>query len=724
MSSNVGHNVYKGYLSQNLTEGGSETVVYVDRLTTLTGETMATADFSDLSYGVLVINPEGDGSTSYPEFISFTAIDSSAVSFTGCIRGLSSKATTTVTANKRFHPIGTPVTISWGIHSWKLLKDYVDTSVASFTSFFAPGTAGETVVAGNLVYFDDTDNEWKKCDADTAATVENTLLGIAQGAGVDGGAITDGVLLFGYDDNQTGMTPGALQYASNTAGGISETPGTKEVTLGYSRSATTLYFNPRFNQQLTENQQDLVQQIEAGTDWYAASVVGTDSYAITIAPPITAYTTGMKFRFKADVANTGAATLAVSGLSALAIKKNNDQDLASADIEAGQIVEVVYDGTDFQMQSQVAKTGASNTLSFTAGETVTAGQPAARGTGRPYRLTNNASAGTDQTLSTTAWVSQSFTTSARAVSIKNVAILVRESAGSGASSVTLTVSIRADSGGSPTGSDIESKTATVVASGGANLNRIAYLTFSSPVTVSPSTVYHVIVRSSGSSFALRRNNTAGQGTNASTDSGSTWGAANGKIWFDLGEIDTVEGRMYVADADLMSRLDYVGFFATDSTTGNAVSVQVDGVVAGLSGLTAGVRYYASDTGTLSSTVGTYEVPLGIAVSTTELMIEKTNDVHVGTYTGTGTDVYVGQSIIVAPCARYAVVYVSGVKSGTASPQSDSVILYRIGLTAVSITNYSDALQNSSYSITWSNDFLQITDTTTDANPTYSVYFYK
>jgi len=92
MSSNVGHNCYKGYLAQALTEGGSETIVYLDRITTLTGETMATADFSDLSYGVIVVNPEGDGQTSFPEFISFTAIDGSALSLTGAIRGLSSKS--------------------------------------------------------------------------------------------------------------------------------------------------------------------------------------------------------------------------------------------------------------------------------------------------------------------------------------------------------------------------------------------------------------------------------------------------------------------------------------------------------------------------------------------------------------------------------------------------------------------------------------------------------
>src|SRR3990167_2065866 len=237
-------------------------------------------------------------------------------------------------------------------------KAYVDSVVAGIATtvnVVIPGTAGETVVAGHLLYFDDTDNEWKKCDADIATTVENVKLGIAQGAGVEGRASSGGVLVRGLDANQSGLTAGAIYYASNTAGGLSASAGTKEVTIGFAYSATQLYFNPRFNQQLTENQQDLIEAIEGGTDFYAASAVGTDAYAITIAPAITAYVTGMKFRFKADVANTGAATLAVSGLSALAIKKLNDQDLSTGDIEVGQIVEVVYDGVDWQMQSQVAQ---------------------------------------------------------------------------------------------------------------------------------------------------------------------------------------------------------------------------------------------------------------------------------------------------------------------------------------------------------------------------------
>ena len=119
-----------------------------------------------------------------------------------------------------------------------------------------PGNAGENVAIGQLVYFDDTDNEWKLCDADTSATVDNVLLGIAQGSGTNGNPITNGIMLQGVDVNQSGLTLGDVYYASNTAGAITNTPGTNEVTVGIAKSDTDLYFAPRFNQQITEGQQD------------------------------------------------------------------------------------------------------------------------------------------------------------------------------------------------------------------------------------------------------------------------------------------------------------------------------------------------------------------------------------------------------------------------------------------------------------------------------------
>lgn len=364
-------NFFRAYLAVALNAGTAASSVVLDRITTLTGETLETADFTTLGRGVLTVNPEGDGLTSFPESIKFTGVTSATKTLTGAVRGLT-KAGATDTSLMRYHPVGTPVIISFGTHQITDLIAYLNTLVVSTRSVIVSGTAGETLVAGNLVYFDDTDNEWKKCDADTAATVENTLLGIAQGAGVNGGQIATGVLVAGKDLTNSGLTAGTKYYASNTAGGISTSPGTKEVTIGFGTVDGYLYFSPRFDQVLTENQQDLLEQFEAGTDWYAATATGNDSYAITITPAITAYATGMRFRFKTDVANTGAATLAVSGLAAKTIKKMNDRDLATGDIEAGQMVEVVYDGTNMQMVSQTGtQPSATDYQAFTGNGTWT-----------------------------------------------------------------------------------------------------------------------------------------------------------------------------------------------------------------------------------------------------------------------------------------------------------------------------------------------------------------
>lgn len=89
---------------------------------------------------------------------------------------------------------------------------------------------------------------------------------------------------------------------------------------------------------------------------YAADSVGTDSYAITVSPTISAYVTGQVFVFKAGTANTGTASLNVSTLGAKTIKKDSSSDLETGDILANQIVTVIYDGTNMQLQSKTSKT--------------------------------------------------------------------------------------------------------------------------------------------------------------------------------------------------------------------------------------------------------------------------------------------------------------------------------------------------------------------------------
>lgn len=89
--------------------------------------------------------------------------------------------------------------------------------------------------------------------------------------------------------------------------------------------------------------------------FYGEDEGSNDTYAITVKPNFGAYFVGMTIMFKANTANTGAATLNVNALGAITIKKLRDQDLSTGDIEASQWVIVVYDGTNFQMMSQISQ---------------------------------------------------------------------------------------------------------------------------------------------------------------------------------------------------------------------------------------------------------------------------------------------------------------------------------------------------------------------------------
>lgn len=80
----------------------------------------------------------------------------------------------------------------------------------------------------------------------------------------------------------------------------------------------------------------------------------TDAYACNLKPSIPGYRTGTHYRFKANTANTGAATVNFNSRGAKTIKKVTGgitTDLSDNDIRVGQWVDLVYDGTNMQMQS-------------------------------------------------------------------------------------------------------------------------------------------------------------------------------------------------------------------------------------------------------------------------------------------------------------------------------------------------------------------------------------
>lgn len=80
---------------------------------------------------------------------------------------------------------------------------------------------------------------------------------------------------------------------------------------------------------------------------------GSNAFTLSLAPAPASYQAGMMFSFKADAAITGAATVDVNGLGAKSIKKYVVDDLGADDIKANQFVTIIYDGTNFQMLSQL-----------------------------------------------------------------------------------------------------------------------------------------------------------------------------------------------------------------------------------------------------------------------------------------------------------------------------------------------------------------------------------
>ncbi len=85
--------------------------------------------------------------------------------------------------------------------------------------------------------------------------------------------------------------------------------------------------------------------LQKNAESYAATATGNDTYVITLSPVPTSLVNGMHLKFKADVANTGAATLNVNSLGAVSLVTGISTALATGDIVANQVVEVVYNST-------------------------------------------------------------------------------------------------------------------------------------------------------------------------------------------------------------------------------------------------------------------------------------------------------------------------------------------------------------------------------------------
>ena len=95
-------------------------------------------------------------------------------------------------------------------------------------------------------------------------------------------------------------------------------------------------------------------QVNGGVN-FGVEAQANDDYEVSLAN-IASLSAGLTVTFIANTANTDGATLEISEVGDLdAILKLSDQALATGDIEAGQVVVCVFDGTNWQMTSQLAQ---------------------------------------------------------------------------------------------------------------------------------------------------------------------------------------------------------------------------------------------------------------------------------------------------------------------------------------------------------------------------------
>ena len=94
----------------------------------------------------------------------------------------------------------------------------------------------------------------------------------------------------------------------------------------------------------------MIARLYADTNGTVTTTGSSNAYLLTPNQTVAVYAAGDRYVFKASFTNTGAVTINVSSLGAKSIVKPSGDALASGEIASGGLYEVIYDGTNFQMQ--------------------------------------------------------------------------------------------------------------------------------------------------------------------------------------------------------------------------------------------------------------------------------------------------------------------------------------------------------------------------------------
>lgn len=88
---------------------------------------------------------------------------------------------------------------------------------------------------------------------------------------------------------------------------------------------------------------------QAGKWMFTYAQGSANAITAVLTPAPAAYVAGMAIRLQVAVMNTGAATLNINGLGAKPIRRADQTPVLEGDLVSGQIVELIYDGTGWQI---------------------------------------------------------------------------------------------------------------------------------------------------------------------------------------------------------------------------------------------------------------------------------------------------------------------------------------------------------------------------------------
>lgn len=108
----------------------------------------------------------------------------------------------------------------------------------------------------------------------------------------------------------------------------------------------------------------LIQQNRIG---YVVDAGTTNALAVAMPITLASYAAGICLRVKVLNSNTGPATINVDGLGAVAIKRADGSSLVGAELLAGSVVDLTYDGTVFRLPPVIVALTPGDIATITAG---------------------------------------------------------------------------------------------------------------------------------------------------------------------------------------------------------------------------------------------------------------------------------------------------------------------------------------------------------------------